>query len=457
MTPFPLHPGSPLQSATKAISAVVVAFSLVTVSLCQAGWAADDASIARGGRLFDNWFLETNDQLPPEIHPGFNGANLIIDSPEESWRCVTCHGWDYNGRSDQKTEPISGEIGTDAVSLGVILQDQNHQYGDFISDRDLPDLAAFIKDGLIDLAPYVKEGTTKARGDPAREVALYATICANCHGDDGGYFNNIIPLGSFAQRHPREALHKILNGHPGQRMPPLRFLKTKRVSDLLAYVQTLPTKHIVASIARGGRLYNHWQKETGATPPAFRHQAYPKEASQSARPMTNWRCKECHGWDYKGVDGNYGTGPHRTGIGGIRAAAGTNPQSVIKVLMDSNHRYYGVQWPYGPLELEDLIDLANFVTQGQIDVDSYIDRESGRAKGDPKAHVNEFNVLCAACHGRDGSAMPTGSAIGYVARTNPWETLHVIRNGHPNEAMPALMSLDIKMLVDILAYAQTLP
>jgi hypothetical protein len=69
-----------------------------------------------------------------------------------------------------------------------------------------------------------------------------------------------------------------------------------------------------ASIARGGRLYDHWQKETDAWPPISRHPAYPKEASKAAVPAVNWRCKEYHGWDYKGVDGVYGKEPHRTGI-----------------------------------------------------------------------------------------------------------------------------------------------
>ena len=36
-----------------------------------------------------------------------------------------------------------------------------------------------------------------------------------------------------------------------------------------------------------------------------------------------WRCKECHGWDYAGKDGAYGSGDHRTGIVGVLGTAMT--------------------------------------------------------------------------------------------------------------------------------------
>jgi len=47
--------------------------------------------------------------------------------------------------------------------------------------------------------------------------------------------------------------------------------------------------------------------------------------------------------------------------------------------------------------------------------------------------------------------------IGTVASENPQETLHKTRNGQPGVPMVALGVLDIQDLVDIVAYAQTLP
>jgi mono/diheme cytochrome c family protein len=416
--------------------------------------AADNASIARGGRLFDNWILENRDRPPLEIHPNFKIYRSSMHNIETSWRCVSCHGWDYKGRTEQGTGVLRDTEGSEPSALASILRDGNHRYGNMLSERDFFDLAAYIQ---ADIAPYIDTGSISIVGDAAREVKLYATICANCHGANGQRITTMAPLGTFARGHPQETIHKIFNGHPGVWMPPFRFLKASRLGDLFAYVQTLPEKNLSASIARGGRLYDHWQKETSARTPTVRHPAYPKESSKAAVPGVNWRCKECHGWDYKGADGVYGKGLHRTGIKGIRALAGGEPQEVIELLMDKNHRYHGTRWFLAPLDLQDLTDLANFVSYGQVDVDDYIDPRTGAAKGDPERHKDEFNVLCATCHGKDGKGLVTGKNIGDVARQNPWEALHKIRNGHPNEAMPALHILNPTLLVDILAYTQTLP
>ena len=436
------------------VVSVALALAITLDMGCAQVWAADAASIARGGRLFDNWILENKDRPPPEIHPKFKIYRPSMHNVETSWRCVSCHGWDYKGRTEQGTGILRDTEGSDPSTLASILRDVNHRYGNMLSKRDFADLATYIGS---DIALYIDPGSNRIAGDATREVKLYATICANCHGANGHKVTSMMPIGSFARLHPREAMHKIRNGHPGVWMPPFRFLKASRIDDLFAYIRTLPEKNLSASIARGGRLYDHWQKETDARTPMSRHPAYPKEASRASVPAANWRCKECHGWDYKGLDGVYGKGPHRTGIKGIRALAGSEPQEVIELLMDTNHHYHGTRWFQSPLDLQDLIDLANFVSYGQINMDDYIDPITGAAKGNSERRKNEFNILCATCHGKDGKELATGNDIGDVARKNPWEALHKIRNGHPDEAMPALHVLNMILLVDILAYAQTLP
>ncbi|MDP6068796.1 MAG: cytochrome c [Alphaproteobacteria bacterium] len=129
----------------------------------------------------------------------------------------------------------------------------------------------------------------------------------------------------------------------------------------------------------------------------------------------------------------------------------------MKALRDEVHAY-------GPEQLPDSVAerLALFVTRGQHDVDRFIDKESSRARGDAGHGERVFQNVCAACHGFDGKAINFKSEanpefIGTVANANPWEALHKIRNGHPGVPMPALRFLPIQNLVDILAYAQTLP
>jgi thiosulfate dehydrogenase len=109
------------------------------------------------------------------------------------------------------------------------------------------------------------------------------------------------------------------------------------------------------------------------------------------------------------------------------------------------------------LGARDLEDLANFVTKGQVNMLAIVDRASGMAKGEGAAGESYFNTICAACHGKDGRKVITMRPLGKVAKSNPWNALHKILNGHPNEKMPALRVLDMEVLVDILAHAQTLP
>lgn len=211
------------------------------------------------------------------------------------------------------------------------------------------------------------------------------------------------------------------------------------------------TDDILPSIVRGGRLYDNWYKEAAEPAPTERHPAYPSDMTYANAPESNWRCTECHGWDYLGRNGTYSQGKHFTGIKGIRGMAGADPAVIIAVLKDERHGYTGL------LDEYDLRDLANFVSLGQIDMDKFIDRSTKLAKGDPEMREAHYKTICAACHGKHGLKMTTMPPLGMIARNNPWEALHKILNGHPDEHMPALRALDKAVLVDILAFIQTLP
>ncbi|GAB6053534.1 hypothetical protein JCM17960_23540 [Magnetospira thiophila] len=420
--------------------------------------AFDGVSLTRGGRLYDNWIVENKDRPPTEIHPQFIPGRPSMHDTENSWRCVSCHGWDYSGVTAQRTGPLAAEYRPSVAQLTALLQGPTHGYQGKLSNRDLVDLSAFLADGRVDMSAHIEQDTGISRGNPAREQNLYDTVCLNCHGGDGKRLAEIEPLGVTSRKNPQKALHTILNGHPGVRMPPMRIISLDRLGNLLAYLQTLPDLQLAASVTRGGRLYDNWQKEKDAPEQTFRHPAYPLTGAQAKLPSTNWRCKECHGWDYKGRDGAYGEGAHFTGIVGIRAQAGASPDDLRNLLMDENHQYHGTRWTGSLLNQRDLTDLANFVAAGQVDMDSFIDPKTKKANGQAADGKEKYDVFCATCHGIDGHALATGFDIGDLARANPWETLHKIRNGHPGETMPGLQGvLEDRALVNILAHTQTLP
>ena len=211
----------------------------------------------------------------------------------------------------------------------------------------------------------------------------------------------------------------------------------------------------VWDVSRGGQLYDNWMAVIEAEPPERTHPAYP--AAGKKKGASTWRCKECHGWDYKGVDGAYSKGSHFTGIKGVMGASGIAPEKLHEIIMDKTHAYTADMIPHTAME-----KLAMFLSTGLIDMDRYIDRETKIARGNVQRGAAFFQTICAVCHGFDGKTMNFKDEehpeyIGTVANENPWETLHKIRFGQPGVGMVSLEVLGPDDLVDILAYTQTLP
>ena len=78
---------------------------------------------------------------------------------------------------------------------------------------------------------------------------------------------------------------------------------TLPVTLLIASCLALPVlAETESSKARGGKLYDKWYAVVGAEAPATSHPLYPSDKNYAQKPKANWRCKECHGWDYMGAD-----------------------------------------------------------------------------------------------------------------------------------------------------------
>jgi len=422
-----------------AMVALVTTFTLSTAN------ADDPASVVRGGRLYDNWSAETKSRVPNQPNPAFKTKQVRV-SPSDSWRCVECHGWDYKG--NHGVIGISGSQKATPQAIAAILKNATHGYEELLDDGDRLDLANFIAAGqtdmnrLVGLAQRVKPGQTSAE-------KVFATVCAACHGLEGDRLRELEPLGDSARQRPIEVLHVTINGHPGGNMPALRTLGEDTAVNMLAYLRTLRSLNLVASVANGGRLYDDWQVHTGGQRQALPHPAYPPKAYYANSSNETWRCKECHGWDYKGTQGQYAKGNHATGIKGIRAMVGTDPAQTMTILRSTTHHFGAV------LKHRDLQDLANFVSYGQIDMDSVIDPKTGLSRGDAVKGQAHYRTMCAGCHGVEGHFVAKRH-LGKVSAGDPWHSLHNMLNGHPDDTMPALRELDLKVTRDILAHIQTL-
>jgi thiosulfate dehydrogenase len=208
-------------------------------------------------------------------------------------------------------------------------------------------------------------------------------------------------------------------------------------------------------LALGGRLYDNWAETLRIAPPDTPHPAHPDPGATPA-PAT-WRCVACHGWDYRGAEGPSAARTSAVEMIGIDRAAARDPAAIMGQLRAPPHGY-------GPELIDDeaLASLASFVDRGQHNAAETIDPASGVARGDAANGAAIFQNLCAICHAYDGLAQITGEpgdepSLGAVARRNPWQVLHKIRNGQPGADMPALRAFDLATALDLLAYLQTLP
>ncbi|MBT4711461.1 MAG: hypothetical protein HOB82_08035 [Alphaproteobacteria bacterium] len=216
---------------------------------------------------------------------------------------------------------------------------------------------------------------------------------------------------------------------------------------------TAPTDAFL--ISNGGRLYDKWWNVLYAPEPEDTHPAYTADGTKSG--STTWRCKECHGWDYRGADGAYATGSHFTGIKGIRDFAGADPAAIVDILVGPLHGFTEAVLPRPAIDA-----LALFVAKGQVDATQYINYETKAALGNASRGADLFQTICSVCHGIDGTDMNFGDEdsplyVGTLANDNPWEILHKIRFGHPGAPMVAMFALDVQDQVDVLTYLQLLP
>ncbi|MBI4288898.1 MAG: hypothetical protein HY671_10770 [Chloroflexi bacterium] len=227
-----------------------------------------------------------------------------------------------------------------------------------------------------------------------------------------------------------------------------------------ALVGPAPT---VDNVAHGGRLYDKWWTEAGAAEPKGDMPMWALQKTNTRKGLDTWRCKECHGWDYKGKGGAYGKGSHFTGFPGVLEAAATRSRAelvqILKGGADFRHDFSKA------IDEEHLGHMADFLKRGLVNLSPYIDYAANKPISANVEHGKvKYVATCVPCHGDDGKKINFGSPtepeyVGSVAAENSWEFLHKVRAGQPAAAMPSGMvnGWSIQDMVDVLGYARTLP
>jgi mono/diheme cytochrome c family protein len=201
----------------------------------------------------------------------------------------------------------------------------------------------------------------------------------------------------------------------------------------------------------GGRIYDKWYAEINVPAPLNSHPLYPESAKYATKAKSNWRCKECHGWDYQGNSGAYKSGKHATGIPGVLATQPTSVDQAEKLFTSAHNEIASQMKPVA------LKAVSQFLTTGLHNMDENIDRKTKKVKsGDAAKGKQNYEAICARCHGLDGK-LPDDMKPFAGQMGNPWEVMHKIQNGQPNEEMPAFRVLGMSFVLDTMAYMETLP
>jgi mono/diheme cytochrome c family protein/ribosomal protein L37AE/L43A len=479
------------------------------------------ADAAQGGQLYDKWWVAAGAQTPTADHPLWSTRlqpTINTRTGADTWRCKECHGWDYAGvdgiYGNTGNSHFTGFPGVLAAANDAAIDvfcairsgtgiNPAHNFTTVMSDIQVLHLTKFITSsqtgtmplGIIDTTSLISIsgvpiGTNTTSGGDLYNGNLGCSA-SNCHGPDGDV--QLEPLGVLSVDNPWETLHKIRFGHPGS-VPVMPYyselITITQSNDVVAYTQTLgagsggggggtPTVSDASTIALGGRLYDNWISETGASVPPVDNPVWALQDTNNRTGAVTWQCKECHGWDYKGVSGIYGNAnnSHFTGFGGILNTEKTE-QEIVTYL--TNGFFYAptqqMMHVYsGLLTTEQIQALAMFIKQGTVDTDPFFGSNTiingsltNFENGQFLYSFQGFNVItggCELCHGADGLGEP-GVNLGDIANTNPWKFLHKIRFGQPATAMPSmfdavdangLLIFDIQDSVDVIQYSQSLP
>lgn len=491
-----------------------------------------------GGALYDKWWAAIDASAPEPA--AISADNPIWDtrltnnntsSGPDTWRCKECHGWDYKG--------VDGAYGTGSHNTGfpgLMLASGKtaievfcsitsgtettpaHQFNADVTNGVFTDsaalnLTAFITDrsdylnktvltGLVDTDKYINPSDNSIiGGDATAGQSIYGPTGAGCgsstcHLADGTKNADDNPsIGDVAVENPYEVMHFVRFGHAGSVpvMPAFvaspYIMTITDIKNVIAYTATLatggggtPTPTPVTdavTMALGGKLFDHWPDETGVTPPGD-NPLWAKQTTNTRTGLDTWRCKECHGWDYKGAAGVYGpTSSHYTGFIGLYEATQITSLDKAYFVDRITNGFYDsalakTVHDYGQYLGADNVDaLVLFIMNGGIiDTTPYIS-SGGNARGNATNGETLYTFInlktptasCSLCHGTDGRFENFGTDIapeylGDLALENPWEVLHKARFGQPGltSPMPGMVESDytVQDAVDVVTYTQKL-
>ncbi len=250
---------------TLAILIILLALLISTLLITDPVNASSNTApgdLARGAGLYDNWFALLGVVPPAGNMPIWGRQTTNTRSGPDTWRCATCHGWDYQGAEgvNKSGSNYTGFPGVmkagqekSAEEIIAILSgetDPAHDFSPYLDEQAMNDLALFLQKGLIDDNAMIDRVSFHViDGDILRGDQLYQAGCASCHGREGmeitfRFEGQNAGLGDLAALDPWRFLHKSRFGTPGADMPVGYNLgwTAQEGRDTLLYAQSMPVR-----------------------------------------------------------------------------------------------------------------------------------------------------------------------------------------------------------------------
>lgn len=419
--------------------------------------ALTNVDLAWGGLMYDRWWIADATgamPVPPANLPADGAGGIAVHKswPASNtqktgittWRCKSCHGWDYVGADGMYSDPAgsyyTGLFGIvtsanyaaktvgnpaaifDVISAGTVngTAIPDHDFSTYITDtKAIYALTYFVNQMQVEAGNSRSPQTLLSAISSADQVKGYyfyqlptpnttGTLveqqggCAQaCHGDDGTLLNlhpdttDPHDVATFAQKDPFEVLHKIRFGHPTgidsplPKMPGLEWYPNAEIIsetalsvafNILAYAQN----GLLADHAAGGRLYDNWVLETAGTAPADAQPLLQTRDPNPALPAigagAEWLCSSCHGYDYEGSG-------FANNLVELRDVRGWRLDYVYKYLKEGRYTWINnapiLVHQFGKyLNNTQLWNLAEFLMEGVTDTHYYLSLGlNGRALG----------------------------------------------------------------------------
>ncbi len=177
----------------------------------------DGGDFFKGAQIYYSWdhFFEDGDSI--DNHPLWEGSQV---AGIETWRCVSCHNWDYSGVEDYPGVKEAAQM-SDAEVLAWLDGSQNdlHDFSNYFTVSAIEDITEFLKNGVTDYSEiFVNGEIVGANVNRGYGEELYKQECLSCHATDGSKINfgtaaNPLFVGDIGFDEPKKMLHVVRYGH----------------------------------------------------------------------------------------------------------------------------------------------------------------------------------------------------------------------------------------------------